>query len=283
MRPITGLEVPTPNDLSVMSDTPSHNLPTAAEAAALLVEASAFDVDTDRGETIEIWTIASVGNTVTGSGPRLSVAGGMAISCRLSHDGQPIQVDAVIDEAEFRSQTRASLVLRVVGVSAHGYRRRTERLAVSSAASLRAVICDRVVPDEVIPVTLTDLSDAGCAMNLTDSRLREGDRMALTARFLEGEVTADVRIVRVHSPSPDVYTAGCYFISAPAASQAVLERVVARLAGHTRPATDLGALRDDLGEAAANSLKSGPPAADDAYWTFAKRSAARIPQARRAV
>ena len=118
-----------------MSDTPSHNLPTAAEAAALLVEASAFDVDTDRGETIEIWTIASDGNTVTGSGPRLSVAGGMAISCRLSHDGQPIQVDAVIDEAEFRSQSRASLVLRVLGVSAHGYRRRTERLAVSSASS----------------------------------------------------------------------------------------------------------------------------------------------------
>jgi hypothetical protein len=120
-------------------------------------------------------------------------------------------------------------------------------------------------------------------MNLTDNRLREGDRMALSARFLEGEVTADVRIVRVHSPSVDVYTAGCYFISAPAASQAVLERVVGRLAGHARPATDLGALRDDLGEAAANSLKSGPPPADDAYWTFAKRSAARIPQARRAV
>jgi len=154
---------------------------------------------------------------------------------------------------------------------------------VSSAASLRAVICDRVVPDEVIPVTLIDLSDAGCAMNLTDNRLREGDRMALTARFLEGEVTADVRIVRVHSPGPDVYTAGCYFIGAPAAAQTVLERVLARLAGHARPATDLGALRDDLGEAAANSLKPEPRSADDAYWTFAKRSAARIPQARRAV
>jgi hypothetical protein len=267
-----------------MIDTPSNNLPTAAEAAALLVEASAVDVDTDRGETIEIWTIASDGNLVTGSGPRLAVAGGMAISCRLSYEGQPIQVDARIEEAEFRSQARASLVLRVVGVATHGYRRRTERLAVSSAASLRAVICDRVVPEEVVPVSLTDLSDAGCAMTLTDNRLREGDRMALTARFLEGELTADVRIVRVHSTGPDVYTAGCYFISAPAGAQVVLERVLARLAGHARPATDLGALRDDLGEAAAaNSLKSAAEPADDAYWTFAKRSAARIPQARRAV
>jgi hypothetical protein len=266
-----------------MIDSPPPNLPTAAEAAALLVGASAIDVDTDRGETIEIWTIASDGNEVTGSGPRLAVAGGMSISCRLSHDGQPIQIDAVIEEAEFRSQARASLVLRVLAVTAHGYRRRAERLAVSSSASLRAVICDRVVPDEVIPVTLTDLSDAGCAMNLTDNRLREGDRMALTARFLEGEFTADARIVRVNSPSPDVYTAGCYFISVPAGALAVLERVLARLAGHARPVTDLGALRDDLGEPASNFLKSSTETADDAYWTFAKRSAARIPQARRAV
>ena len=266
-----------------MIDTPSNNLPTATEAAALLVEASAIDVDTDRGETIEIWTIASEGTIVTGSGPRLAVAGGMSISCRLSHDGQPIQVDAVIEEAEFRSQARASLVLRVVGVATHGYRRRTERLAVSSSASLRAVICDRIVPEEVVPVTLTDLSDAGCAMSLTDNRLREGDRMTLTARFLEGEFTADARVVRVQEVSPDVYTAGCYFISAPAGAQVVLERVLDRLGGNARPATDLGALRDDLGEAAANSLKSASEPADDAYWTFAKRSAARIPQARRAV
>ncbi len=266
-----------------MIDTPPNNLPTPAEAAALLVEASAIDVDTDRGETIEIWTIASEGDIVTGSGPRLAVAGGMSISCRLAHGGRPIQVDAVIDEAEFRSQARASLVLRVVGVAAHGYRRRTERLAVSSAASLRALICDRIVPAEVVPVTLTDLSDAGCSMSLTDNRLREGDRMTLTARFLEGEITADARIVRVQEVSPDVYTAGCYFISVPAAGQVVLDRVLARLGGNARPATDLGALRGDLGEAAANSLKSSAGPADDAYWTFAKRSAARIPQARRAV
>jgi PilZ domain len=171
-----------------------------------------------------------------------------------------------------------------VGVASHGYRRRTERLSMSSAASLRAMVCDRVVPNEVVPVTLTDLSDAGCAMNFTDARLREGDRMSLSARFLEGEVTADVRIVRINSSSPDVYTAGCYFISAPAAAQGVLERVLARLAGNSRPAADMGALRDTLAEGqAANSLKPKAEPADEAYWTFAKRSTARIPPARRAV
>jgi hypothetical protein len=268
-----------------MTDTPSDDLPTLAEAAALLVEASAIDVDTDRGDTIEIWTIASEGPVVTASGPRLAVAGGMTVTCRLAHGGQPIQVEAVIEEAEYRSAARASLVLRIVDIASHGYRRRAERLSISSAASLRALICDRIVPDEVVPVTLTDLSDAGCAMTLTDARLREGDRMLLSARFLEGEVVAEVRIVRLHSPAPDVYTAGCYFISMPAMSQAVLERVLARLGGNARPATDVGALRDSLGEGAAvaNSLKPERERADDAYWTFAKRSAARIPPARRAV
>jgi hypothetical protein len=267
-----------------MSETQSPHLPTPAETATLLVAASAIDVDTDRGDTIELWTIASDGPLVTASGPRLAVAGGMTVTCRLAHGGLPIQVEAVIEEAEYRSQARASLTLRVVHVASHGYRRRTERLSMSSAASLRAMVCDRVVPNEVIPVTLTDLSDAGCAMNFTDARLREGDRMSLSARFLEGEVTADVRIVRIHSPSPDVYNAGCYFISAPAAAQGVLERVLARLAGNARPAADMGALRDTLADGqGANSLKPKAERADEAYWTFAKRSAARIPPARRAV
>ena len=185
-----------------MPETPSPHLPTPAEAAALLVEASAIDVDTDRGETIELWTISSDGVAWSASGPRLAVAGGMTVTCRLAQGGRPIQVEAVIEEAEYRSQARASLTLRVVDVATHGYRRRTERLSMSSAASLRAMICDRIVPDEVIPVTLTDLSDAGCAMTLTDNRIREGDRMALTARFLEGEVTADVRIVRIALARP---------------------------------------------------------------------------------
>ena len=267
-----------------MSETQLPHLPTLVEAAALLVEASAIDVDTDRGETIELWTIASDGPLVTASGPRLAVAGGMTITCRLAQGGLPIQVEAVIEEAEYRSQARASLTLRVVDVVTHGYRRRTERLSMSSAGSVRALVCDRIVPNEVIPVTLTDLSDAGCALSFTDNRIREGDRMAITVRFIEGEVTADLRIVRIQSPSPDVYTAGCYFISATAAAQGVLERVLARLAGNARPVTDVGALRDTLAEGQGeNSLKPKAEAADEAYWTFAKRSAARIPPARRAV
>ncbi len=268
----------------IMTDNPQTPLPTLAEAAALLVEASAIDVETDRGDTIELWTIASDGATVTGSGPRLLVAEEMQITCRLAHGGHPIEIKAVIDEAEYRSSSRASIVLQVVDVVAHGYRRRSERLSVTSSASLRAVICEQVVPDEVIPVTLSDLSESGCSVTMTDSRPRSGDRMVLNSRFLEGEIVVDVRIVRVQSPSPDVYIAGCYFISATADALSVLEKVLSRLAGHARPVEGLGSLHLVLNkESGEEALKQGPESADEPYWTFAKRPAARFQAARRAV
>jgi PilZ domain len=265
-----------------MTDTP--HLPSLDEAAAMLVDASAVDVVTERDETIELWTIASEGAELTASGPRLAVAGGMEISCRMQHGGLPIEIRAVIEQAEYRSQARASLLVRVVEVATHGYRRSSERLAVTIAASLRAVRCERIVENEVIPVTLTDLSEAGCALTLTDSRPREGDRMTLAARFLEGEVSADVRIVRLHSPALDVFVAGCRFIGVPVLSQGTLAKVLARLGGDVRPATDVGSIRESLGTAGgAKPLKPGDVRAEDGYWTFGKRPAARIHEARRAV
>jgi hypothetical protein len=267
-----------------MTETDPTPLPTLTEAAAMLVDASALDVVTERGDTIEVWTISHQGATVAGSAPRLLVAEGMQITCRLAHGGQPIEVRAIIDQAEYRSASRASVVLQVVDVLAHGYRRRSERLSVNSAASLRALICERVVTDEVIPVTITDLSEAGCSVTLTDSRPRSGDRMILTARFLEGEMTVDVRIVRVHSPSPDVYVAGCYFISASIDAQGVLEKVLSRLAGHARPVADLGAIHHVMrADSAEKSLKPRADRADEAYWTFAKRPTAAFQAARRPV
>jgi hypothetical protein len=272
-----------PRRANRMTDSEPTPLPNLTEAAAMLVEASAIDVETERGDTIELWTISHEGATVTGSAPRLLVADGMQITCRLAHDGHPIEVRAVIDAAEYRSESRASVVIQVVDVLAHGYRRRSERLSVNAAASLRALICERVVPDEIIPVTLTDLSEAGCSVTLTDSRPRSGDRMMLTARFLEGEMAVDVRIVRTHSPRPDVYIAGCYFISAGIEAQSVLGKVLSRLSGNARPVAALGGIHLVQQESAEKSLKPKSSRADESYWTFAKRSTAPFQAARRAV
>src|SRR5450432_928272 len=123
-----------PRRANSMTDTDPTPLPNLTEAAAMLVEASAIDVETERGDTIELWTISNDGATVMGSAPRLMVAEGMQITCRMAHGGHPIEVRAVIDSAEYRSESRAAVVVQVLDVLAHGYRRRSERLSVSTAA-----------------------------------------------------------------------------------------------------------------------------------------------------
>ena len=245
-----------------MTDTPSPHLPTAAEAAALLVEASAIDVDTDRGETIEIWTIASDGDTVTGSGPRLAGRRRHEVTCRLSHDGQPIQVDAVIEEAEFRSQARASLVLRIVAVSAHGYRRRAERLAVSSAASLRA---RHLRPGRARRGHPRD-ADRPERRRLRDEPHRQPPaRAAIAWRSRPGSSRASSPPTCASSAS----TRPAPTSTPPAAtSSARTRRRAGRARARARPARGARAgprptwarFAMDLGEAAAKSLKSRAPA-----------------------
>ena len=52
-----------------------HDLePTLAEAAALLAAASVVDVETDRGESVELWTISSEGQSVAAGAILLAVA-----------------------------------------------------------------------------------------------------------------------------------------------------------------------------------------------------------------
>lgn len=61
--------------------------PSVADVAGMLVAASAVEVTTDRGELVELWTIACEGAVVSASGPRLSVGEGMRITCRLASGG----------------------------------------------------------------------------------------------------------------------------------------------------------------------------------------------------
>ena len=93
------------------------------------------------------------------------------------------------------------------------------------------MICDRIVPDEVLPVTLVDLSESGCAVTTSDRRVRVRDRLWLYARFLEGEVSTEIRIART-SADPDAVTVGCLFLN-PGPDPAVVHQVWTRL--HGRP------------------------------------------------
>jgi PilZ domain len=226
----------------------THDLePTLAEAAALLAAASVVDVETDRGESVELWTISSEGQSVVASAPRLSVASGMRVECRLATDEMPLHVWAVIESAEYRSQARAALTLRVIDVESEGYERRAPRMPISTSAVVQAGVCDRIPPGESIPVRIVDLSEAGVGVLIDDIRPRPGDRMWVSARFIEGVLNADVRVAHVRPTGRGGEMAvGCSFID-PAAVTTVVSRVVARLAGAGRDTFDGATLRETLG------------------------------------
>jgi PilZ domain len=225
-----------------------HDLePTLAEAAALLAAASVVDVETDRGESVELWTISSDGQSVAASAPRLSVASGMRLECRLATEEAPLHVWAVIESAEYRSQTRAALTLRVLDVESEGYERRAPRMPLSASGVLRAVVCDRIPPGERIAVRIVDLSESGAGVIVDDIRPRPGDRMWLSARFIEGEVSADLRIAHVRPTGRGgEMVVGCSFIE-PAAVAGVVSRVVSRLSGTNREGGAEPTLRETLG------------------------------------
>ena len=221
--------------------------PTLAEAAAMLAAASVVDVRTDRGESVELWTISSEGQSVAASAPRLSVASGMRLECRLATDEAPLHVWAVIESAEYRSQARAALTLRVLDVESEGYERRAPRMPLTASGVVRATVCDRIPPGEAIAARIIDLSESGVGLLVDDNRPRPGDRMWLSARFIEGELGADLRVahVRPTGRGGDLVV-GCSFID-PSAVADVVSRVVARLGGTGRNAGPMPTLRQSLG------------------------------------
>jgi hypothetical protein len=203
--------------------------------AGLLVDASAIEVTTDGGISVEVWTISSDSAFVRASAPRLQVAQHMQLVTRLSVDGVPHVVTLAIEKADVQSQTRAALLLRVVSADVDGYQRQSDRLNLSAAATLTALVCGRVVPGEQIAATVTDLSETGAGLRTVDNRPRGTDLMHLYCRFLEGAIDSDVRVMRVASEPSGTSILGCAFIP-PARQSDLVQRVLARLAGDHRPA-----------------------------------------------
>ena len=214
---------------------PGHDRVASIEqAAGVLVEASAVDFETDRGGRVEIWTISHEGPVVAASGPRLAVARGMQMSCRLPLEDGALHVRAVIEIAEYRSPSRATLQLRVTEADFERHQRGATRLPLGSSASLRALTCGRIVPGEIVAATLHDLSETGVGITTSDSRIRPGDRLQLTARFLEGRVDCELSVIHVaRTPISGVVIVGCSILQ-PNPTAEILARVLARLEG---PAT----------------------------------------------
>jgi hypothetical protein len=124
---------------------------------------------------------------------------------------------------------RAALqLIRITDVSrVAAHERRSARRSLATPATLRAMICDRIVPDDVLPVTLIDVSETGCAVITNDRRVRVRDRLWLYARFLEGKISTEIRVART-SADLTAITVGCVFLD-PGPDAAVMNTVWSRL------------------------------------------------------
>lgn len=198
--------------------------------ARLLVDESVIEASTDRGTTVEVWTISCDGAEVRASAPRFEVAQQMRLTVRLSIGGRPHTVTLLIDQADVQSQARASLLLRVVSAEPAGYQRQSERVDLAATATLTALVCDRVVPNEQIPGQVTDLSKTGVRIATPDSRPRRADLMHLYCRFLEGAIDCDVRVMRASGEAGGMNILGCAFMDPSHETTLVVERVLTRLA-----------------------------------------------------
>jgi hypothetical protein len=211
--------------------TPETDL-TPEHAAELLVAEAAIEAETNRGDTLEIWTISSQDGVVSASAPRLAVSAGLELRYRAVTAIGPVYIHGMVETAEYQSTTRAAITIRVTDVSRVAtLERRGARLSLATPATLRAIICDRIVPDEVLPVTLVDLSESGCAVSTSDRRVRVRDQLWLYTRFLEGEISTEIRIART-TEDPDAITVGCVFLD-PGPDTAVVRQVWTRLQGRS--------------------------------------------------
>jgi hypothetical protein len=238
-HPIT----PPPGDLD-----PSTDMVTCADAARLMVAASAADVETRYGGAVEVWTIESDGDLVHASGPRLLLWGGMQLWWRfLDHQGMPHRAELHIVESRYKSDARASLTLQIVAVAVDRAARLHDRCAVTGSVSLTAVHCDRIVDTDSVPATFYDLSLSGVALLVNDDRVRLEDRFLLRTRFIEGAIDTDVRIARVvQLPAGQGLLVGASFLQPTAQLAAIVEQVVTRFGRH-RHAVDTAGIRELLG------------------------------------
>lgn len=231
-------------------------------AARALVDESAVEMTAGGGGVVEIWTIAQDGGAVRASGPRLEVWEGMELGCRLMIGGTPHRITVVIEQAEFQSQSRAALLLRVCDVRSDGDQRRSARVDVALSAAVTAVVCDRLVPGEMLSAVLEDISEGGVALAVADMRVREGDRLRVRVRVFEGTIDSEVRVLSTRGgETAGTLVAGCAFLDPSPHSAEVVARLLARLNAPAAPVLAEPAVRAVLGIGAEAERAPGRAAA----------------------
>jgi hypothetical protein len=202
---------------------------TLVRAAEALVAQSALDMADQDGHLVEVWTISSHGATLRASAPRLAIREGMTLSCRIVFHDRPHRVVATVTEATIQSERRAGLLLTIVEAAIDGFQRQAVRVPMSLRGTLTALVCDRVVPGDLLAVTVHDLSAGGMGLTLTDRRPRPRDLYRLDLRTFEGAISQDIQ-VRSARPGdqPHSQILGCAFVASSAQTVSVVRHILQR-------------------------------------------------------
>jgi PilZ domain len=209
-------------------DAEPDNDPRLPAVAAALVAASACDLRSQTGETIEIWTIEADGPTITASAPRLAVRAGMSFLWRTRFGDTPVVATVLVEDAVYHSERRARLQLRVTDVRDDGARRGHPRRSIALPAALTAVSCDRIVDGDTLPATILDISDTGIRLRTSDPRPRPRDRFRLNLHSLGARLETDIRVMRAGAYAANV-DLGCAFIDLSPYAANQISHILSRL------------------------------------------------------
>ena len=206
-------------------DTP----PSLIRSAALqLVAESALDMRSSDDGTVEVWTIRAEGDAVRATAPRLAVREGIELAAEMLINGLPYTVTTRVEEAEYRSPTRAALLLHVIDVSPTDTRRFDERIPVATHVTLTAKECERLLDGTLMETVAVDLARSGIGIACLDARVRPGDVYSLHCRFIHGALAQDVMVTRTTSFDSGQRIVGCTWVQPTAATNLVIERVLSR-------------------------------------------------------
>jgi hypothetical protein len=133
----------------------------AQAAVAALVGRSGVIAVTQEGDEFHVAVTGQEDGRLTVLAPRMKVGGIDVLTLRFSVDDHTWQAQLVYEAAEYHSQELARVRLRVQSVEPYAGGRRARRDPVHTEGTLRVIEARHVLPRNVYPVRVEDVSSSG--------------------------------------------------------------------------------------------------------------------------
>jgi hypothetical protein len=211
--------------------TPTGPPPTVQHVMELLFGGTMHaDVETDFGQIVTLRLIDQRGARLHASAARLTVVEGMKLTGRvIDRQSLPWLVSIVCRSAAERDAT-ADLTLDVTDIRGDD-QRTAGRLDLSTELTLHVVSSTSLRGADELRGQIVNLSRDGLAFTATEP-LAAGDRLRFHARFLEGAIEGELRVVSLRATAGERIV-GCWFTEVEPSARAVIDRILNRSHGET--------------------------------------------------